>query len=510
MRNRVVPCEACICMKSAVSNHSLLPVLLFVTCFFVLLLTLVPTIYTLDSAELTVAAKTLGIAHAPGYPLYLMTGHLFTWLPVRDVGYRVNLFSAVCLAATAPAVYALINHLIHDRAIAAGTALVLVWSYYLWTNGIVAEVYAPQVCTLTICGWWMARMADHRLRDATSATIAGLLFGIAVAMHPSSILFAPGVVVFFLLLRIPWRLCVLAALSAAGVVSISFLYLPIRYAASPALNMAGWYNPDGSFHRVNLQSVRGIWWMLRGQQFEGFFFANGLWPTAHRANEFISWFGGNYLGIGILLGIFGVGVLAMSRRGLLVVWLACFVPFTFFYVNYGALDLETMLGPTYLVWAVVLAIGWQWATEASPRWAKTSSIMILPVIFLAVNFPLIKPGSNAEVRDRSEALFERIPADAAVFGVWWDIVPLQYLQIVEGQRDDLALYNLFQLDANRLPLYLDGPMIKPGQPVIIISTLGLRYLSDSSYEAVPLWKPDDPRQDSIGGYQIVKQHENQP
>lgn len=32
-----------------------------------------------DSGELTAAALELGIAHPPGYPLYVWLGHLFMW-----------------------------------------------------------------------------------------------------------------------------------------------------------------------------------------------------------------------------------------------------------------------------------------------------------------------------------------------------------------------------------------------------------------------------------------------
>ena len=49
----------------------------FVSFFFPLLLylqTLAPTVYNLDSAELTTAAATLGITRATGYPLYILTG----------------------------------------------------------------------------------------------------------------------------------------------------------------------------------------------------------------------------------------------------------------------------------------------------------------------------------------------------------------------------------------------------------------------------------------------------
>jgi hypothetical protein len=62
--------------------------------FVLYLLTLAPTVYNLDSAELTTAAATGGITRATGYPLYLLLGNLWSRLPLGDVGYRMNLFSA--------------------------------------------------------------------------------------------------------------------------------------------------------------------------------------------------------------------------------------------------------------------------------------------------------------------------------------------------------------------------------------------------------------------------------
>ena len=62
--------------------------------------TLAPTIYNLDSAELTTAAATGGLVRATGYPLYLIIGRIWSLLPVGDVGYRMNLLSAVAGALT--------------------------------------------------------------------------------------------------------------------------------------------------------------------------------------------------------------------------------------------------------------------------------------------------------------------------------------------------------------------------------------------------------------------------
>ena len=51
--------------------------------------TLGPTITGEDSGEFVAAAYTLGIPHPPGYPLYCMVGHLFTWLPWGEVAWRL-------------------------------------------------------------------------------------------------------------------------------------------------------------------------------------------------------------------------------------------------------------------------------------------------------------------------------------------------------------------------------------------------------------------------------------
>src|SRR5689334_4976619 len=65
------------------------------------LITVAPTVTLVDSGELIVAAKSLGVAHPPGFPLYVLLTHAFTWLPFGSVAMRVNAASAVFAAAAA-------------------------------------------------------------------------------------------------------------------------------------------------------------------------------------------------------------------------------------------------------------------------------------------------------------------------------------------------------------------------------------------------------------------------
>jgi len=63
--------------------------------------TLQPTVGLEDSGELITGAYKLGVPHPPGYPMWSILAKLFTFIPVGDVAYRVNLLSAVCSALAA-------------------------------------------------------------------------------------------------------------------------------------------------------------------------------------------------------------------------------------------------------------------------------------------------------------------------------------------------------------------------------------------------------------------------
>src|SRR5258708_21434675 len=85
----------------------MIPVLLFLGSFLVYLVTLNGTIPAYrDSGDLISAIYSLGIAHPPGYPLYVVTGKLFIKvIPFANAAYRVNLFSAFCAAASVVLLY---------------------------------------------------------------------------------------------------------------------------------------------------------------------------------------------------------------------------------------------------------------------------------------------------------------------------------------------------------------------------------------------------------------------
>src|SRR5260370_21894339 len=78
-----------------------------------------------DSPELITAAVTLGVAHAPGYPLFTMLGHLFSLIPFGSIPFRENLLSVACDALAIGVVYFSAFRLTKSRLAAAVAALLL-------------------------------------------------------------------------------------------------------------------------------------------------------------------------------------------------------------------------------------------------------------------------------------------------------------------------------------------------------------------------------------------------
>ncbi len=486
-----------------VSHRLIFLMLVFAVCLIVLLRTMAPTVYKLDSAELSAGAATLGIVHAPGYPLYVMVAHLFTLLPIGDVGFRVNLFSAVCLALTAPIVFDLIRELIADSWVALTATLMLMWSYYIWDTGVAAEVYAPQLLTLSICGWTLVRMFRQRRTDLKAVLSVGLSYGIAVSMAPTSILFAPGLVVVFRLLRVRWRLSIYAGIAAFLIFVGPLSYFPARFNANPQPNLGGEYKSDGTFASVDLRTVQGIWWMIRGEQFDSRFFADGFFPTTNEIYNALSWFWMNFLGIGVVVGFIGLMLLCLTQRKLFVAWLVFFIPYTYFFITYDVVDRDTMFGPSYLLWAVVIAYGLRWLTRSMSTSTRLSVLLTAPIFIFIVNLPLHDLSNDTSIRQHGEALMSSLPNNAIVFGTWPDTAPMQYLTLVEKQRPDLQIYDLFLFNSADLAQYTQKLVAGSQRPVVFLGDTAQIHLDQTNYELTPIWM-NSAAADSlvIGGFQV--------
>ena len=140
-------------LKIALSDpaaSAILQIALPALSFLIYYLTLSPGVFGFDSAELATGVFTWGIIHPPGYPLYLILGKIFSFLPFGDLAYRLNLMSAFFAALTTLVNYRIIKLLVKDNIVAVAGACIFAFSNYFWQMAVVAEVYTLHVFLLSL------------------------------------------------------------------------------------------------------------------------------------------------------------------------------------------------------------------------------------------------------------------------------------------------------------------------------------------------------------------------
>jgi hypothetical protein len=420
----------------------LLGILVFLAPFCLYFNTMAPTIYGLDSAELTTGACTLGIIHSPGSPLFLLIGKAFSLLPFCDAGWRMNLVSVVCGALTAWFVYAAILRVTGRAWIGVATAWLLAASYYVWVWAVVAELYAPHLCIVSALLWLVVKWRDTR-RDAL-LWAAGILAGLGMGNHTALVLVGPGLAWLVLasdpaLWRQPrrWIGPVLAALAAFAAV---FLYLPIRHAAGPSVDFVRDYFPQ-----IDLLSLKGWFWMIRGGMFESLFFSAPPAEIAGHLRRLAEQLLANYGILAATLGLIGLGAgLAgqRDRRHFVVACLLLFLCHSGFYLAYGALDTDWMYSVSYLVVALLFGLGLATLTERVRLPGVVPALAALLALRLAwFNYPYADLSRDRSARLTGESILSVMDRGALFVGMWEHVPILEYLHVVEGRRPDVRLVN---------------------------------------------------------------------
>src|SRR4051794_28784427 len=110
--------------------NALIAVCLGFGSFAFYLLGLYPSVSVGDSGEFVTAAWTLGVPHAPGYPVYSLLGHLVADLiPWANPAYRLNLFSAATASGAMAMFFLCLQRAGIQRGIALGSVILLSMSH---------------------------------------------------------------------------------------------------------------------------------------------------------------------------------------------------------------------------------------------------------------------------------------------------------------------------------------------------------------------------------------------
>jgi hypothetical protein len=396
-----------------------------------------------DGGDLIAAARTLGIPHPSGYPTYTLLAWLASHLPVGTIAYRVNLLSALCasLAAglTCLSAQILLAGSRHRLALSAATGLTIAFSSLLWSQAVIAEVYALLALFTALLLWlvlsWRQYGGDVRL------WLAGLALGVGLGNHLTLIFIVPALLVLLWPERRRWlRARVLTPAAGLFLVGLSvYVYLPLAAARQPAVN---WGDP---------QTWDRFWWIISGGPYRSYVFGLDVDEIPSRIAGWARLLGDQFGWWGLVLVVVGFwswwqGEQSRADRTLAAAFLLWSLLAGLYAFPYATTDSYVYLTPLLLPLALAWGKGADYLLHVVLRfgaaWRRTAlvAILLLPFGSLAMHWQTTELSHDRMAHNYMQQVLDMaapgalivVQGDGPTFALWYGLY-------AEGQRPDVAV-----------------------------------------------------------------------
>lgn len=494
--------------RAATGRTKLLSALaLFLGWLTVYLSTTSPSVNFIDSGELITALYEPGVAHPPGYPLYVLLGYVASHLLPGDIAWRVNAFSAFwgAMAVTVlfllllevaalversakrvpaqtkvgrrgkkaarpadePAVSSEKTSLLPQLLLAASVASLFAASSSFWSRTAQAKMYTLHYFFVAFLLLSALRYRSAYERGDTAARrwllVTALAGGLSLTNHMMTLLLAPGVLIV-LLAGSDWRARLNALLKrwhvvlpAAAVPLLLYLYLPLRASQSPVMNWGAPATWEDFYRHISGWQYRVYLFGTAGDNFERI--------TAYLFQQW--WM---LTPVVLIAAAMGAYLLARASWIVFAATLATALITFLFALAYGISEIEPYMVPFYMMLAVWLgggAFAWyagtaQGQAQYAPvevrrrrrQWqlAAAGTVAALALISVVVQYPRQNHRDDRLAEQFVENVFATLPQNSLVITDYWDFyAPTYYLQQLRGLRPDIVIVDKSLL---RYPWYL--------------------------------------------------------
>jgi len=428
---------------------------LFLVALLVYVGTAAPDVLPADAGEFQLVAALLGVAHPTGFPLYTMLGHLFIrLLPWGTPAYRLNLMSGLLAAGTLVLVargtrlWARRLGASPPMAIAGGlaAALTLGTATTFWAQATIANIRTLACCFAALGLYALSRFATASgQRQADRALVLlGLALGLGGGHYPP-LAFVSLFFVIYVLLADPrlavqprrwWRPLLVGLISFL----LPLVYLPIQGALGAPLAPEGLDTLPGFLHHF----------LARGFAGDMFAFATAA-DLPHRLALLPTLLSFQFNVVPLAAALLGLAGLLRRDWRLFVLLAGSLVLHAFVSITYRAPQTVEYLMPAYL--PIALAVGLLPALSSAPRLASgvsrarflASSCLAATVLWAGLlngwahGASFVELAGDHTARQTVEPLLETAPAGSLVLADWRWVMPLRYLQQVEGLRPDVQV-----------------------------------------------------------------------
>lgn len=429
-----------------------------------------------DTGEFQAVAPLFGTAHPTGYPTYVTLGWVasLALAPLGEPALRMNVLSALLLAAAAGLVVVLVRRLTGHTAVGVAAGLLLALTPIAWGIGGLADPHALHLALLAallvlLAGWEGRRRAESPGADRWLAA-AAVVYGVMLGNHTLTILLAPGIALFVLAVEPQivrrGRFVLACAALLLGTTAVLYLQLPIRAAMGAPLVYG---RPD---------TWEGFWYIVLAAQFRG----DLVDPFGDLGGKAVELARLAFAQLGVVAALvpaaFAVVVVRSPRLALLTgAWLLVTCWFAASYTN-AAID-RYYLGPllVVVVWLGIAAghlidavVGptdaadpaaadveapddpegvvpapagtlrlWvgPWGTVAA---VALAALLVVPAVLAApATAARVDRSADTRAADWSRWALATVEPEATIV-TWWSFsTPLWYRTLVLGERPDVAV-----------------------------------------------------------------------
>lgn len=232
---------------NAIFSPHLFPVIVLVT-LVVYISTLSSNVYYGDSGEFIVTGLINGVAHPPGFPLFVAIAHQFSKLPINSVAWRISLVSAVFGALSAGILFKTIYLTVHNKIVAVTTALLYAFAPLMWIYSTTAEVFSINNFFISLL-FYLSVLLLMKPNGQRLFPVCMFIFSLSLTGHQLPLFFAPVLIYAVVKLELykkPETL--LYSLIAVVLGQLPQLYLWYTASGSPFYN---WGDPDTPTRFIN-------------------------------------------------------------------------------------------------------------------------------------------------------------------------------------------------------------------------------------------------------------------
>lgn len=353
-----------------------------------------------DAAKFAFVGRVLGTPHAPGYPLYMLVSHAFSYVPWGTLAFRMNLLSAVLAVVAAVIAYFIVRRLAASRVAALSTALSLGFGATFWSRALYAKGYTLNAAliaagTLLLLRWSATKKLSHFYWAVAVFALSAGNHLIVVALLPALVLFAVATDARTVLR--PRTLAWVAVMVAAGL--SQYLYVLVRtWQGAPYLE-------------ARATNLTELWAVMTARRFAheiGAFTVPQLLEV--RLPQIWGLIAGEFGVVGLALVGLGTILLVAQRRREAILLVLGALGVAALTTNMSSNEDRGFLLPTFVLLWPVAGVGLDWVFRQVGRAPR--AVASAATIAIAVTLPAMQVVRNYQVNDRHADTFETVYFDA--------------------------------------------------------------------------------------------------